>query len=100
MSKISPVHGPVQFDIVVHLIHTENDDKRAEVTIGMGAGTYPTQQDIADRIAKFEAEEMPKVAPGYRLQKAPELFDTICLEKVGETFATPPEFSQWAPLDK
>ncbi|GGJ06301.1 hypothetical protein [Halopseudomonas pertucinogena] len=100
MSSLSPVHGPAQFDIVVHLIHTEDDDKRAEVTIGMGVGKYPTQQDIADRIAKFEAEEMPKVSPGYRLQTAPELFDTICLEKAGGTFTTPAVFRQWAPLDR
>lgn len=58
----------------------------------------PTEAEIAERLVKLVAE-LKKKAPGYRLQTAPEFWDSICLEKTGETFAVPAAFREFVVPD-
>lgn len=67
-------------------------------TIGLGFGKYPTEKEIAERIAKFEREELAEI-DGYRLATAPELWDYACLERTGERFAVPASYQQFAPVE-
>lgn len=67
-------------------------------TIGLGFGSFPTEKEIADRIAKFESKELADLK-GYRLATAPELWDYACLEKTGQTFATPASYREFAPIE-
>jgi hypothetical protein len=67
-------------------------------TVGLGFGGFPTELEVKERIERFEREELAGLA-GYRLCTAPELWDYACLERTGETFATPAAYRQYAKLD-
>lgn len=89
-------HGPVETEIKVHII-SDDGEARGVATIGLGFGQYATPAVIAARIDEFEKNDLPRLAPGYRLQTAQELFDTACLEKAGETYATPKAWMSYQP---
>lgn len=91
-------NGPVEVEIKVQIIR-EDGSQRGVATIGMGYGTYPTPAQIQQRVAKFEQEELTRLAPGFRLQTAPELWDTACEEKTGQSFATPAKYHAYHPID-
>lgn len=91
-------NGPAQIEIWVQMIR-EDGSQRTEATIGMRYGKYPTPAEIQARIEKFEREEMPKHAPGFRLQTARELWDTACEERTGQTFACPPTYDRYQPVE-
>lgn len=93
--SLNPVYGPYTVEIKVHIINDESE-QRGEATLTMGNGSMPTEQEVAERLEKFANEQLPKLAPGFRVQTAPELWDTLCLEKAGETFATPIQFQEFA----
>ncbi|PHR17919.1 MAG: hypothetical protein COA41_11225 [Sphingopyxis sp.] len=63
----------------------------------MGFGIYPTPEEIAARVKKFAEDDLPGLAPGYRLQTSQELWDTACLEKAGERFAMPGSWKEYTP---
>lgn len=90
------VNGPVEVQM---LVHVTNGQQNGIATIGMGLGNYPTPQELAERLAKFERGELPSISPGFRLQTSAEFFDTACMEKTGQTFATPASWQQWKPID-
>lgn len=90
------VNGPVEVQMLVHIT---SETQNGVATIGLGMGKYPTPQQIAERLERFSIEELPKIAPGYRLQTSVEFFDTACLEKAGQTFATPTSWQNWKPIN-
>lgn len=92
---LHPVYGPYTVEIKVHIINDESG-QRGEATITMGNGSMPTEKEVAARLEKFSNEQLPKLAPDFRLQTAPELWDTLCMEEVGETFAVPAQFREYA----
>jgi hypothetical protein len=83
---------PVEFEMKV-LIVTE-DGGEGVATIGLGHGLLPTDDEVKERLQKFEREELESLE-GYRLATAPEYWDYICREKTGQTFATPAEWRQF-----
>jgi len=92
--SFNPVYGPYSVEIKVHIIDDEKE-KRGKATIGMGNGSMPTEKEVAERIKKFATVELPELAPGYRLQTASELWDSICFDEVGQTFSVPAAFREF-----
>lgn len=90
-------NGPVEVELKVHII-SEDGDTRGVATIGMGFGGYPAPSEIAERVKDFAEDDMKRLAPGYRLQTSAELWDSACMEKTGERFATPAEWREYAPV--
>lgn len=76
-------NGPAEFQMEVFVI---NDDDHAigRATIGLGTFEYPSKEKVAERISKFESEEMPK---GFRLMTKTESWEMVMLEKTGTSFA-------------
>jgi len=89
-----PVKFPIEAEMKVVIT---NGETFGVATIGLGFGSFPNEQDVAERISKFEREELAGLT-GYRLATAPELWDYACLERTGETFATPANFREFAPI--
>lgn len=89
MSDIT-LQGPVEVELKVHITDGEVS---GVATIGMGKGYFPTEQQLRDRVVKFQAEEMPE---GFRLMDKREFWDFICMETAGATFALPggPEYDK------
>lgn len=79
------IQGPIEVEVKVMIVNPD-EQVRGEVTIGMGRGTYPTDEDIRDRVRVFVEDEMPK---GYRLMTKREYWDAICGDQFGEQFAMP-----------
>lgn len=75
-----------------------NGESFGVATIGLGYGGFPTEKEVQERIQRFEREELAGLQ-GYRLATAPELWDYACLEKAGQTFATPAAYREFAPID-
>lgn len=88
-------NGPVEVELKVHIT---NGERSGVATIGMGFGSFPTPKRIAERLEKFEKEELAKAAPGYRMMTAPEFWDAACMEKTGQTFATPADWQEFKPV--
>lgn len=95
--KIDGPNGPVEVELKVHIIN-DKTEQRGVATIGMGFGVYPSPQEIAERIKTFEGE-LSEMAAGFRLQTAEELWDTACLEKAGQKFATPAAWQAFRPIE-
>lgn len=75
------MQGPV--DVELHVAVISDDGKQEGVaTIGVGSGRFPTEQDLRDRVAKFETEEMPE---GFRLMTKREYFDYLVKERTGSS---------------
>ena len=66
------LQAPIEVELKIEI--TDGKHKSGTVTIGMGLGHYPTEQEFRDRVAKFEAEEMPD---GFRLKTKREWFDNL-----------------------
>lgn len=79
---------PAEFEVIVHIVNDQTH-QNGKVTIGLGAGELPSTEKVKARIQQFEQEEMPTMAPGFRLATKREFWDVICLEKTGGTFAMP-----------
>lgn len=79
------IQGPVEVEIKLHIINGE-DEIHGEVTIGMGRGIYPTEEQLRARVEKFATEEMPA---GYRLMSKQEFWNTLCMERAGTRLARP-----------
>ncbi len=95
MSELE-MHGPVMVEMKV-LVISEEGKTQGTATIGMGAGVYPTPQEMAERLAEFADDNMPNLAEGYRLMNKRETWDHICIEKTGQTFALPGG-EEWDPV--
>lgn len=83
MSKDLIFNGPAEFEMQIYVI---NDDlgQEGKATVGLGTFEYPSKEKVSERIAKFEAEEMPK---GFRLMTKSEAWELAMYEKTGTTFA-------------
>ena len=93
--EITGPNGPVEFELKIHVT---NGEQNGVATVGMGLGRYPSPQDIEKRLEKFAQDELPNIAPGYRLMTSRELWDVACLEKAGETFAVPLIWQNFHPI--
>lgn len=80
-------------EIEIKLLIT-NGDSFGVATIGLGHGECPSNDEVKERIDKFEKQELKKL-DGYRLATAPEYWDYICTEKTGQTFAVPAEWKEF-----
>ena len=76
-------NGPAEFEMQIFVINDE-DEQQGRATVGLGTFEYPSKEKVADRIAKFEAEEMPK---GFRLMTKAEAWEMVMYEKTGTSFA-------------
>lgn len=94
MKTDEAVKFPIEAEMKVVIT---NGSKFGVATISLGFGKYPTESQIAERIARFEREELAEI-DGYRLATAPELWDYACIERTGQTFATPASYRQFEPL--
>lgn len=65
------MQAPISIDLKIKIT---NDDQIGEVTIGMTLGRFATEQELRDRVAKFEKEEMPE---GFRMMSKREWFNSI-----------------------
>lgn len=66
------LQAPIEVDLKISI--TDGIGKIGTVTIGMGRGAYPTEQELRDRVAKFASEEMPD---GFRLMTKREWFNDL-----------------------
>jgi hypothetical protein len=94
MSK--QVKFPIEAEMKVVIT---NGESFGVATIGLGFGSFPTDKEVKERIERFEREELAGLS-GYRLASAPELWDYACLERAGETFATPATYRDFAEIDQ
>ena len=96
MNEDRSVKFPIEAEMKV--VITDGDGGFGVATIGLGFGSFPTEQEVQERILRFAREELAQLQ-GYRLATAPELWDYACLEKTGQKFATPAAYRDFAPLD-
>lgn len=87
------VKFPIQCQMLV-VITTGDGESFGTAKIDLGYGKFPTEDQVRERIAKFEREELAQL-DGYRLVTAPELWDYACLEQTGRTFACPAEYREF-----
>ena len=66
------LQAPIEVELKINI--TDGKTKVGTVTIGMGNGSYPTEQELRDRVAKFASEEMPD---GFRLMTKREWFNSL-----------------------
>jgi len=59
-------NGPVEVEIKVMVVNDETNQSGV-VTIGMGLFEYPSKESVAERIKKFEREELTGDLQGFRL---------------------------------
>lgn len=64
--------APIEIELKINI--TDGSGKIGTVTIGMALGSYPSEQELRDRVAKFASEEMPS---GFRLMNKREWFNNI-----------------------
>jgi hypothetical protein len=65
------IQGPVDVELKISITNGSQD---GVATITMGRGRFPTDQELRDRVLKFEREEMPE---GFRLMAKREYWDSI-----------------------
>ena len=85
------LQAPIEVDLKISI--TDGIGKIGTVTIGMGRGAYPTEQQLRDRVAKFASEEMPD---GFRLMTKREWFNNLfgqCQDQDGDGEVT---YMDWA----
>ena len=75
------LHAPVDVSIEVFIINPETGDTGIG-TLTMGHLKYPTQDDLAEAVAEFEAG-LEEQAPGYRLMTKDEAFNTVVTREFG-----------------
>ncbi len=76
------MHGPIVFEMKVHIFNPDTE-QRAVMTVGLGAGKYPTQKDVADRIEELKGE-IEDVAPGFELMDRREFMADLMEEYSGQ----------------
>ena len=76
------VYFPANLNMELMLIN-EEAEQVAEVTIGLGFGKPATLENVRERIAKFESEELEALAPGFRLPNRREFIERKFSEKAG-----------------
>ena len=90
MSEKFIAHAPIELSMNVFIIHEETE-QAGKAEIGLGFMKFHSPQHLANRLATFEREELPNVAPGFRLMTKEETFNYAMHEKTGtkERWATP-----------
>lgn len=81
MGKDLIMHGPLVFELKVHLFNPDTE-QRAVMTVGLGAGKYPSQQDVADRVEALKGE-IEEAAPGFELMDRREFMADLMEEHSG-----------------
>lgn len=66
------LQAPIEIELKIGI--TNGKGQIGTVTIGMGHGSYPTEQDLRERVAKFASEEMPD---DFRLMSKREWFNNL-----------------------
>ena len=66
------IQAPIELEIKVSITDGEVD---GVATIGLGKGSYPSEDKIREAVAKFERESLPD---GFRLMNKREWWDTVC----------------------
>ena len=66
------IQGPIEVELKVSVTDGETI---GVATIGLGKGSYPTEEKMREAVAKFERESMPE---GFRLMTKREWWDTVC----------------------
>ena len=66
------IQGPVEVELKVSITDGE---MAGVVTITLGKGKYPTEEELREAVTKFEHEGMPE---GFRLMNKREWWDTVC----------------------
>ncbi len=66
------IQGPFEFEIKVSVTNGEGVD--GVITISLGKGRYPTDDEMREAIAKVEREILPD---GFRLMTKREWWDTL-----------------------
>ena len=81
MSEALKMNGPVVVELKVHLINPDTE-QRAVMTVGLGAGKYPTPQDVEERIEQLKGE-IEHHAPGFELMDRREFMADLMEEHSG-----------------
>lgn len=81
MNKDLKMNGPVIFELKVHLMNPDTE-QRAVMTVCMRAGKYPTPQDVEERIEQLKGE-IEDHAPGYELMDRREFMADLMEEHSG-----------------
>ena len=84
------LQAPISVDLKIKVT---NDAQIGEVTIGMPLGRYITEQELRDRVAQFEKEEMPE---GFRMMNKREWFNSVFGQCREEDDEGNPQFINWA----
>lgn len=71
MSEGARLQAPIECVMKVSIV---SDDQSGTVTIGLGKGRIPTEDEVRQVLKRFEAEQMP---PGFRLMTKREWFDGV-----------------------
>lgn len=66
------IQGPIEVEIKVKVTNGEGIDGVA--TIGLGMGSYPSEDEMREAVAKFERETMPE---GFRLMTKREWWNSV-----------------------
>ena len=78
-------NGPAEFEMQVFVVNDETGQS-GRATIGLGVFEYPTKEQVKQRIAEFEANELESL-DGFRLMTKEESWQMVMFEKTGTTFA-------------
>jgi len=82
--KLIKINFPAEFEMKVMVTDGE---RHGAATIGLGIGRLKTNQEVADRIKRFESEELPGLTGGFRLMNRKELLEYAAMEASGSTIA-------------
>lgn len=80
------LQGPIELEMEVGI--TNGEGVSGTATIGLGKGSYPTEEKMRKALANFEAEEMPE---GFRLMTKREWWDMVYTIR----FAMPGDEYDW-----
>ena len=73
------LQGPIELEMKVSI--TNGEGVSGTATIGLGNGSYPTEEKMRKALAEFEADGMPE---GFRLMTKREWWDTVVPPTVEE----------------
>lgn len=94
MSDKRPIKFPVEAEMKVVIT---NGEAFGVATIGLGFGGFPTDQEVKERIERFEREELAGLT-GYRLATAPERWFESSTDHPTHTATGQHHFSAWATV--
>ena len=77
------MNGPCEFTMSVWIVNMETEQV-GKVTLQLSLFKYPTPVAIAERMKKFELEEMPTQFPGCVLATKKQAWSAMVMERTGQ----------------